>query len=145
MVHRAPAATAALYEADETAWLAVARKTTVRALAARIRQAAPRDDEAESDEVDFSHYRQRCPQRVRRLWQDCVELARRMAGTSLTSGQAAEAIAAEGLSARPAPETIPAPSPRTAAGVDDHEPFVPVDWEAIREALAREVAVLLGL
>jgi hypothetical protein len=48
--------------------------------------------------------RVRCPRWVRSLWREVVELARRMAGEPLAVWRAAEAIAAEGLSA---PEARP--------------------------------------
>ena len=85
----------------EHAWLELARGRTVRALAALIREAGRTPDADEDDEPQV-RFRLRCSRRVRRLWHDVVELARRMAGAELSQGQAAEAIAAEGLSARPA-------------------------------------------
>ena len=48
--------------------------------------------------------RVRCPRWVRSLWREVVDLARRMAGEPLAVWRAAEAIAAEGLSA---PEARP--------------------------------------
>src|SRR6266478_213640 len=44
-------------------------------------------------------FRLRCPRWVPPLWREAVELARRVAGESLAPWRAAEAIAAEGLSA----------------------------------------------
>src|SRR2546422_11235069 len=78
---------------DEAEWLSRAEGRTVRALAAVMRTPPDGDD-------DEARFRLRCPRRVRLLWQQVVELARRMAGTELTQSQAAEAIAAGGLSAR---------------------------------------------
>src|SRR5439155_1766086 len=94
---------------DETEWLARAERRTVRALAAAIR--TPPD----SEDDDIARFRLRCPRRVRLLWHQVVEVARRMAGSDLTQGQAAEAIAAEGLSARPpCGDAWPAPEPPAA-------------------------------
>src|SRR5262249_26075992 len=85
-------------------------------------------------------FRLLCPARLRRLWSEVVELARRMAGSDLSQSEAAEAIAAEGLSARPAdgeawpatwqpPDRPPAPD-ETLAG------FPPcLDWAAVTEAI----------
>src|SRR5581483_670946 len=95
---------------DEAEWLARAEGRTVRALAAVIRTAP------DGEEDDEARFRLRCPRRIRLLWQEVVELARRMAGNELTHGQAAEAIAAEGLSARPAcAESWPATDSPSAA------------------------------
>src|SRR5439155_11068527 len=93
-------------------WLELARGRTVRALAALIRAAGcpdTREDE-DSDVEPRVRFRLRCPRRIARLWQETVELARRMAGADLTQGDAAEAIAAQGLTARPpSAELWPAP------------------------------------
>src|SRR6266446_2230816 len=80
--------------ARELQSLATVNGRTVRALAAVMR--TPPDGEDD----DVVRFRLRCPRRVRLLWQEVVALARRMAGSELTQGQAAEAIAAEALSAR---------------------------------------------
>src|SRR5439155_11923612 len=92
---------------------------------------------------DEARFRLRCPRRVRLLWQQVVELARRMAGSELTQGQAAEAIAAEGLSARlPCDESWPATeAPRTPPADPDETRavFAELDWSAIREALPDDV------
>src|SRR5881275_2716593 len=121
----------------ETAWLARAEGRTVRALGAVIR--TPPDGEDD----DEARFRLRCPRRVRLLWQQVVELARRMAGTELTQSQAAEAIAAEGLSARlPCDESWPATEgPRTPPADPDETQavFAELDWSAIREALPDDV------
>src|SRR5439155_20536738 len=113
---------------DEAEWLSRAEGRTVRALAAVMRT-PPDGDE------DDTRFRLRCPRRVRLLWQQVVELARRMAGNELTHGQAAEAIAAEGLSARPAcTEAWPAPEPASAAPADPEETravFADLDWAAV--------------
>jgi hypothetical protein len=121
-------------------WLEIARGRTVRALAALIR--SPRED----DEDDDARFRLRCPRRVRRLWQQVVELARRMAGSELTHGQAAEAVAAEGLSTRPAcGEVWPGPVPATPEHLDPTETraeFADLDWSAMRDAVPQDLAAL---
>jgi hypothetical protein len=125
---------------DEAGWLARAEGRTVRALAATIR--TPSDE----DEDDEARFRLRCPRRVRLLWQQVVELARRMAGTDLTQGQAAEAIAAEGLSARaPCGEAWPAADPPRPALADADETravFAELDWSAVREAVPDDIDAL---
>jgi hypothetical protein len=97
-------------------WLARARGGTVRALESSRRAAVhartdalPSDVSAVADEcadeeglVDGEprvRFRMACPSRVAVRWRHTVELARRVAGEPLPVCQAAEAIAAEGLSA----------------------------------------------
>ena len=125
---------------DETEWLARAERRTVRALAAVIR--TPPD----SEDDGVARFRLRCPRRVRLLWHQVVEVARRMAGSDLTQGQAAEAIAAEGLSARPpCGDAWPAAEPPAATPADPDETravFAELDWSAIREALPDDIAGL---
>src|SRR5438445_7118949 len=83
---------------SEREWLALARDGTVRALEALVVRPPP-----DPDERHRLRFSVRCPRRVRARWRQAVELARRMAGSELTLAQAAEVIAAEGLSAAPAP------------------------------------------
>src|SRR5438046_9000545 len=122
---------------DETEWLARAERCTVRALAAVIR--TPPDGEDD----DEARFRLRCPRRLRLRWQQVVDLAGCMAGSELTQGQAAEAIAAEGLSARaPCGEPWPAAEPPRTAPADPHESravFADLDWTAIRDALPEDI------
>jgi hypothetical protein len=133
----------------EAEWLALARGRTVRALEALIREAGRLPDPEAEDEPSM-YFRMRCPRRLLRLWREVVELARRMAGTHLTQGQAAEAIAAEGLSARPAAEEAwPEPLWSTAASPPDPGETrcafaSEIDWSAVAEALPEDV-VALGL
>jgi len=94
----------------ESEWLGRARGRTVRALEALIRERTHGD--FDDDTEPHVRMRIRCSQGTVRLWRAVVEVARRMAGAQLPDGAAAEAIAAEGLSARPAP-TAPWP---------DHQP-----------------------
>src|SRR5207245_1616073 len=133
----------------EREWLDLARERTVRALAAMIRAAGRSDvhEEEDCDDEPRLRFHLRCPRRVARLWQETIELARRMAGAELTQGQAAEAIAAEGLSARPpSGEAWPEPPPRLDALPDPEETgaaFAPdLDWTAVREAIPAEVSGL---
>jgi hypothetical protein len=125
---------------DAAEWLERAQGRTVRALAAIIR--TPPDGEDDDD----GSFRLRCSRRVQLLWQHVVELARRMAGSELTHGQAAEAIAAEGLSARPVcGETWPAAEPSPPAPPDPEETravFADLDWTALREAVPEDIAGL---
>src|SRR5437763_2474566 len=127
-------------------WLALARGRTVRALEALIREAGRTPDTGDEDEPR-ARFHLRCPRRLLALWRDVVELARRMAGAELTQGQAAEAIAAEGLSAQPpSAETWPEPPPRPDAPPGPEETvasFAPdLDWDAVREAIPAEVESL---
>src|SRR5204863_6379650 len=124
---------------DEAEWLARAEGRTVRALAAVMR--TPPD--GEDDDAAAAGFRLGCPRRVRRLGQEVVALARRMAGGDLTQGQAAEAIAAEGLSARPpCAEAWPAaepPSPTPADPDETRAVFADLDWSAIRDAVPHDI------
>jgi hypothetical protein len=130
----------------EAAWLAVARGRTVRALAAVIR-AEGALEASDDDDGDQARFRLRCSRRVLRLWQHVVELARRIAGSDLAQGDAAEAIAAEGLSARAAcDDAWPAPAPAAAAPTDPTETravFADLDWDVIAAALPEDVAGLV--
>ena len=78
-------------------WLALARGRTTRALAALIAarggREPPDDDETVEGEPRI-RFTMRCPGRLRSLWRDTVELARRMAGANVAPWQAAEALAA---------------------------------------------------
>jgi hypothetical protein len=128
----------------EVEWLALACGRTVRALAALIRKGgrSATEDDGE-DEEPRARFRLRCSRRLLRLWGHVVELARRMAGSQLSQGEAAEAIAAEGFAARP-----PCGEPwregwRDAPGpVDPGESrsvFAELDWAAVAEAIPQDV------
>jgi hypothetical protein len=127
----------------EAEWLQRARGRTTRALEAFVRPAA-RGAEADDDAEPAMHFRLRCARRVRRLWSETVELARCVAGARLTQAHAAEAIAAEGLSAAratadawPSLDAPPPPPPDS-----DEVPASHVDWTAVREALPVDVEAL---
>ena len=121
---------------SEHEWLALARDRTVRALEALV--AHPPADPDERHRLRFSL---RCPRRVRARWRQAVELARRMAGSELSLAQAAEVIAAEALSAAPAPiddrpprEAPPEPIAAPAdAGWSPVDVPVPEDVEKLLE------------
>src|SRR6266446_2884606 len=108
---------------SEHEWLALARDRTVRALEALV--AHPPADPDERHRLRFSL---RCPRRVRARWRQAIELARRMAGSELLLAQAAEVIAAEALSAAPAPIDAPAD-----AGWSPVDVPVPEDVEKLLE------------
>ena len=96
--------------ADEDRWLEIARRCTVDELERRVRSVAPPcgvavDPDRETPDVDGEpavRWRLACPARVRALWRRALELASRAAGESLADWRAAEVIAAEGFSGRPA-------------------------------------------
>jgi hypothetical protein len=127
-------------------WLDVAAGRTVRALEAHVRAArgtVPDDDAAAAR----ARFRIRCPSRVARLWHETVVLARRVAGAELSEVDAAEAVAAEGLSERAAavdrwptweapPASPPDPDERHCAFAEA------LDWSPVREALPADVAAL---
>lgn len=128
----------------EVHWLALARGRTVRALEALVREAGRAPDTGEEDEPRVP-FRLRCPHRLLALWRDTVELARRMAGAALTQGQAAEAIAAEGLSGRPPtaerwPEPFASPDAPPPDPAETRCAFAPdLDWSAVAEAIPADV------
>ena len=127
-------------------WLSLARGRTVRALEATIREAGRPVHSEDSD--SHARFRLPCPNRVKRLWHDAVELARRTAGAALSRSAAAEVIAAEGLSAhtppaeqwvsdsRPPAETAD-PSETRAAFASD------LDWEVLADAMPADLDALL--
>jgi hypothetical protein len=122
----------------ELEWLATALGGTTRELEAAIRQTGrPPDDGAEEEPA--LRVRIPCSRRVRRLWADAVQLARRVAGAELTAAHAAEAIAAEGLSAVPAAIAIP---PASAPAAEHVAPLGHLDWTAARETLPADVEAL---
>ncbi len=99
---------------DQERWLAVARRSTVATLERLVERAArphcvPPDPEGESNEIDGEpavRWRLACPARVRALWRRALALASRVAGEPLAEWRAAEVIAAEGASGRPAGQPI---------------------------------------
>jgi hypothetical protein len=125
----------------EADWLDRARGRTTRALEALIREAGGKADTDEPEEPAL-HFRHRCSRRVRRLWQATVVLARQVAGAELTQAQAAEVIAAEGLSARPdCGEAWPVFA-RAPAPPDADEARADLEWDALREAIPEDVEAL---
>src|SRR5256885_1348479 len=113
--------------------LPLAPGRTTRALAplvaARRGREPPDDDETVEGEPRV-RFTMRCPGRLRSLWRDTVELARRMAGANVAPWQAAEAMAAEGLSA---PESVPTVRPPVAPYVPDPDepPLSCADWAGV--------------
>lgn len=96
--------------ADEDRWLALARRSTVATLDRLVARAerpggVPPDPEGEGGEIDGEpavRWRFACPARVRALWRHALALASRVAGEPLGEWRAAEIVAAEGSSGRPA-------------------------------------------
>src|SRR2546428_3953360 len=122
----------------ERDWIARARGHTVRGLEALLPRAPIHDDEGVDGEPRI-RFAMRCPGRVRSLWRETFELARRMAGAELAPWQAAEAIGAEGLSA---PESVPAPRSSVAVPVPDPDEPV-VDCPRVDEAIPEDVERLV--
>src|SRR6266481_3839959 len=122
---------------SEHEWLALARDRTVRALEALV--ARPPADPDERHRLRFSL---RCPRRVRARWRQAIELARRMAGSELSLAQAAEVIAAEALSAAPAP--IDDRPPREAPPEPIDTPADP-GWSPVDVPVPADVEKLLEL
>lgn len=164
---------AAATPGTEDDWLSLARGKTVRALESSCKDgraaAKPRGqtDPLEPDEDETidgeprARFRMTCPRRVRSSWHGALELARRMAGEELSVWRAAEAIAAEGLSASEAltgrgssergscdafgDEVGSAPRPEaivTSAGGDESEPLAGLDWAAVAQSIPEAVESL---
>ena len=100
-----------------------------------------------------SSCRIRCPRWVSRLWRETVELARRVSGEPLATWRAAEAIAAEGVSAVPlryvtapfgiAGGTSAADPCETRSAIAEASGVDSLDWSAVVEALPADVESLL--
>src|SRR5213593_291148 len=122
---------------SEHEWLALARERTVRALEALVVRPPP-----DPDERHRLRFSVRCPRRARGRWRQAIELARRMAGSELSLAQAAEVIAAEGLSAAPAPVDDRAPREAPPEPVD-----TPPDlgWSPVDVPIPEDVEKLLQL
>ena len=125
------------------AWVETARSRTVRALEATIAQETGRPVQRDDtlDEEPRVQIRLACPRRVRERWHVVTVLARAVLGAEVAPWQVAEAVAAEGFSARggeladpmagtPGPEATPPPEP-----IDLHETPADLDWTAVTEAL----------
>jgi hypothetical protein len=79
------------------------------------------EDEGVVDGEPEVTFRLRCPRWVGALWRETVELARRMAGEPLAVWRAAEAIAAEGLSAVPHEHGATSPPREQSAAASPNE------------------------
>ncbi len=107
---KARAICAVAVAADEEHWLALARRSTVETLERLVARAkhpdgVPADPDGDANEIDGEpavRWRFVCPARVRALWRRALELASRAAGEPLPDWRAAEIVAAEGSSGRPA-------------------------------------------
>src|SRR5207245_5836968 len=103
---------------DAPFWLIVARLRTVRALEAKVARRAGRRVAGDTiDGEERVRVRLPCPRHVRARWGEVLGLARCVCGSELAPWHAAEAIAAEGLSARGIePDDplagLPGPTPR---------------------------------
>src|SRR6266446_4436921 len=129
----------------------VARGRTVRALEATIAHDTGRPVERDDtlDEEPRLQVRLRCPRRVRERWHAVTVLARAVAGEELAPWQVADAVAAEGFSARdpepedpmaglPGPECDPPPPERIDPG-ETPAVFGCLDWSALDEALPADL------
>jgi hypothetical protein len=95
---------------DQSIWLERARHCTTRALETLARSTMrsgnaapdPDADDGLTDGEPTVRFRLTCPSRIRALWRYAVRLAARVAGETLAPWRAAEAIAAEAFSGRPA-------------------------------------------
>ena len=95
--------------ATEAAWIRVARSRSIDVLNATVAAHRSPHRDATADGFDehlvdgepVAPLRIECPGRIRSLWRRACELASRVAGEPLSAWRAAEAIAAEGIAARP--------------------------------------------
>ena len=96
--------------ADQDRWIALARRSTVETLERLVTRArqpdgVPPNPDNDANEIDGEpvvRWRFACPARVRALWRRALELASRAAGEPLAEWRAAEIVAAEASSGRPA-------------------------------------------
>src|SRR5439155_22805352 len=118
---------------DAPFWLIVARMHTVRALEAMVARRAGRRVAGDTIGGDPRvRVRLPCPRHVRARWGEVLELARCMCGGEVAPWDAAEAIAAEGLSALAGlPDPVPTPLP----DYESRTPMPALDWSAVEEAL----------
>src|SRR5438874_11557042 len=122
-------------------WLLVARLRTVRALEASVARKAGRRVAGDTiDGEERVRVRLPCPRHVRARWGEVMELARCMCGSELAPWHAAEAIAAEGHSARGIePDDplagLPDPAPAPVLEEEGRLPLRALDWSAVQEAL----------
>src|SRR5438046_3023583 len=129
-------------------WLLVARLRTVRALEAGVaRKAGRRVAEDTIDGEERVRVRLPCPRHVRARWGQVQVLARCVCGSELAPWHAAEAIAAEGLSARGVePDDplagLPEPPPRPLPEDEGRDVLPALDWSAVQEALPDDVEAL---
>jgi len=133
---------------DAPLWLLIARFRTVRALEATVARRAGRRVAGDTiDGEERVRVRLRCPRHVRARWGEVLELARCMCGSEVAPWHAAEAIAAEGHSARGVepddplaglPDPVPTPLPEYEA----RDPLPALDWSAVQEALPEDVEAL---
>src|SRR5881392_3048445 len=129
-------------------WLLVARLRTVRALEASVARKAGRRVAGDTiDGEERVRVRLPCPHHVRKRWGQVQELARCVCGSELAPWHAAEAIAAEGLSARGVePDDplagLPEPPPRPLPEDEGRDVLPALDWSAVQEALPDDVEAL---
>jgi hypothetical protein len=129
------------------AWAERARGRTVRALEAAIARATGRPVAGDDTLDDEPRMRVRlaCPRRVRERWHAVTMLARAVAGAELAPWQVAEAVAAEGYSARDLEPAGPTPGPVDAVPPECIDPdetpalFACLDWSAVEEALPADI------
>src|SRR3989475_6819549 len=129
-------------------WLLVARLRTVRALEATVARKAGRRVAGDTiDGEERVRVRLPCPRHVRARWGEVLGLARCVCGSELAPWHAAEAIAAEGHSARGIePDDplagLPDPAPAPVLEEEGRLPLRALDWSAVQEALPEDVEAL---
>src|SRR5438046_4088810 len=129
-------------------WLLVARLRTVRALEASVARKAGRRVAGDTiDGEERVRVRLPCPRHLRARWGQVQVLARCVCGSELAPWHAAEAIAAEGLSARGVePDDplagLPEPTPRPLPEDEGRDVLPALDWSAVQEALPDDVEAL---
>src|SRR5207247_1699365 len=133
---------------DAPLWLLIARFRTVRALEATVARRAGRRVAGDTiDGEERVRVRLPCPRHVRARWGKVLELARCVCGSELAPWHAAEAIAAEGLSARGVePDDplagLPEPRPRPLPEDEGRDVLPALDRAAVEEALPEDVEAL---
>jgi hypothetical protein len=132
----------------QATWLAMARHRTARALEAAVARKSGRRVAGDDTLDDEPRLRVRlpCPRHVRARWGEVLELACCMCGGEVAPWQAAETVAAEGLSARGVEPDDPLadwePPPRALPENETRKCLDALDWSVVDEALPADIESL---
>ena len=121
--------------ADEDLWIARARDVPTRRLEQDVRGCAPNDPDALEEAPPETTLSLRCTPAVREKWSLVRELAERVAGQRLRSGEALELVAAEVCSGLPIDPGLPS-CPRDDPDPPPLDAIHPTEQRAAQQARA---------